>query len=196
LESLGENHPGTASSYNNLAIHLDKQGKSAEALTNWMAAAAIYGRIRGAQGASGLERSFTPLGSLQPALAVALARRGQPRDPRARWEPDLARALPADLSARQPRPLKTEQRRREADLAGQLQRVDEPIARLASGARRTQDEDKQLDALRGQQSALRGQWVEFQNALDREYHALVGKPSTLEVVQQALPGDAALVGWL
>ena len=63
-------------------------------------------------------------------------------------------------------------------------------------ARRTQDEDNQLDVLRNQQSTLRGQWVEFQNSLDRQYQALAGKPSTLDAVQKALPREAALVGWL
>src|SRR5262249_48664024 len=53
-----------------------------------------------------------------------------------------------------------------------------------------------LDALRNQRSILRGQWVEFQNALDREFQALAGKPATLEEVQNALAPDAALLGWL
>src|SRR5262249_55553114 len=101
-----------------------------------------------------------------------------------------------DLSARLLRPLTTEQHRREDDLAGQLQRQDERITRLAAKARRTQDEDKQLEALRHRQSEFRGQWVEFQNALDHEYQAYAGKPSTLEQVQTALPTDTALVGWL
>jgi tetratricopeptide (TPR) repeat protein len=196
LKALGENHPDTAHSYHNLASNLDAQGKLGEAVANWTAAAAISERIRGTRSASGLERSLTPLDSPQPALAIALARRGQPRDAWARWESDLARGLLDDLSARQLRPLNTEQRRREADLAGQLQRLDERIARLASRPRRTQDEDQQLDALRTQQSPVRGQWVEFQNALDRQYPAATGKPSALEVVQKALPPDTALVGWL
>src|SRR5262249_19730385 len=68
--------------------------------------------------------------------------------------------------------------------------------RLIARAHHTRDEDRQLDALRHQQSALRGQWVEFQNALDRQYQASAGKPSTLDAVQKALHRDAALVGWL
>jgi CHAT domain-containing protein/tetratricopeptide (TPR) repeat protein len=196
LKALGENHPDTARSHNNLAYNLDAQGKLGEAVANWTAAAAISERIRGTQSASGLERSLTPLDSPQPALAIALARRGQPRDAWDRWEADLARGLLDELSARQLRPLTTEQRRREAELAGQLQRLDEHIARLASKPRRTQDQDQQLEALRTQQSTVRGQWVEFQNALDRQYPAATGKPSALEVVQQALPRDTALVGWL
>jgi tetratricopeptide (TPR) repeat protein len=196
LMALGEDHPDTARSYNNLALNLDEQGKLGEAVVNWTTTAAIYERSRGARSASGLERSATLLRSPLPALAVALARQSKPRDAWVRWESDLARGLLDELSARQLRPLNTEQRSREADLAGQLQRLDERIARLASKARRTQDEDQQLDALRRHQSALRGQWVEFQNALDREYQALAGKPATLEEVQKALPDDAALVGWL
>jgi hypothetical protein len=161
-----------------------------------MAAAAIHEGSRGARSASGLERSAMPLHSPLPALALALTRQGRPRDAWVRWEADLARGLLDDLSARQLRPLTTEERSREAELAGQLQRLDERITRLAAKAKRTQDEDKQLDALRNEQSALRGRWVEFQNALDREYQAFAGKPSTLEEIQKALPGDTALVGWL
>jgi hypothetical protein len=49
---LGEDHPDTAGSYNNLAVNLDAQGKSAQALANWTAAAAIHERTRGARSAS------------------------------------------------------------------------------------------------------------------------------------------------
>jgi tetratricopeptide (TPR) repeat protein len=196
LKALGEDHLLTALGYNNLAGNVDAQGKLIEAEANWTAAAAIYERTRGAGSASGLERSLNPLGSPLPALAIALARQGRPRDAWARWEADLARGLLDDLSARQLRPLTGDQHHREDDLAGQLQRLDERVTRLASMARRTQEEDRQLDALRHQQSALRGQWVEFQNALEREYQTLAGKPSTLDEVQKALPREAALVGWL
>src|SRR5262249_25295240 len=140
LKALGEDHPYTASSYDNLATNLHAQGKLGEAVANWTTAAAIYEHSRGARSASGLERSVTPLRSPLPVLAIALARQGQPRDAWARWEAALARGLLDDLSARQLRPLNTEQRRREADLAGQLQRLDERIARLASKPRRSQDE--------------------------------------------------------
>jgi Tfp pilus assembly protein PilF len=196
LRALGEDHPDTAFSYTSLAANLDEQGKLNKAVENWATAAAILERTRSAQGASGWERSLSPHTSPLPALAIASARQGQPREAWARWEANLARGLLDDLSARLLRPLTSDQRRREADLAGQLQRFDERITRLAGKARRTQDEDRQLDALRNQQGTLRGRWVEFQNALDREYQALAGKPSTLDEVQKSLPRDAALVGWL
>src|SRR5262249_6868278 len=111
LKALGEGHPDTARSYNNLADTLDAQGKLAEAVANWAAAAAILELTRGARGASGLERSLNPLRPL-PALAVALARQGRPREAWMRWESDLARGLLDDLSARQRRPLNPHHGRR------------------------------------------------------------------------------------
>ena len=97
---------------------------------------------------------------------------------------------------RQLRPLTPEQRRAEADLAIQLQRVDERVARLTTRAKHTPEETKQLDELRNQQNLLRGQWVEFQNEMDRQYQAYTGKPSAPEEIQRTLPDDGALVGWL
>src|SRR5262249_31641831 len=70
------------------------------------------------------------------------------------------------------------------------------ITRLAARATRNQEEDKQLDEFHNQRSVLRGRWVEYQNALDRQNQAYAGKPSTLEEIQKALPGGTALVGWL
>jgi CHAT domain-containing protein len=196
LKALGKGHLDTAESCYYLAANLDAQGKLAEAEANRTGAAAILDRTRGARSASGLERSVTSRRSPLPALAIALTRQDRRHEAWVRWEADLARGLLDDLSARQLRPLNAEQRSREADLAGQLQRLDERITRLAAKARRIHDEDKQLDALRSQQSALRGQWVEFQNALEREYQAFAGKPLNLDEVQNALARDAALVGWL
>ena len=196
LKTLGEDHPDTASGYSYLAYNLDAQGKLPEAVASWTAAAAIDERTRNARSASGLERSlstkYMPFGE----LTVALARQGQTREAWDRWEASMARGLLDDLSARFLRPLKADQRRHEADLAGQLQGLDERIARLAGEVKPTEAESKQIDGLRIQQSVLRGQWVELQNALDQEYQAYVGKPSTLEEVQKGLRGDAALVGWL
>jgi CHAT domain-containing protein len=196
LKALGEGHPLMAAGYDNLAHSLDGQGKRDEAIANWSAAAADYDRAWGLLGATGLDRALTADSSPLPALAAALAGRGRSREAWARWEADLARGLLDDLSARLLRPLNPEQRSREADLARQLQRLEERCGRLAATARRTRDEDQQLDALRHQQSELRGRWVEFQNALDRRYQAFAGKPSTLEEIQKALPPGAAMVGWL
>jgi hypothetical protein len=196
LKTLGEDHPETATSYNKVAVNLDDQGKLDDAVKNWTAAASIQERVRGASGASGLDRALAEESSVLPALAVALARQGTPREAWARWEAGLARGLLDEVSSHRLRPLTRDQRRREADLEGRLQRLDEGIARLTAKAKRAAAEDQQLDAWRSQQSAFRGQWVEFENALDHEYQAYAGKPSTLDEVQKALADDAALVGWL
>jgi hypothetical protein len=196
LKTLGENHPDTADVYCNLAMNLYHQGKLGDAINNWTVAAAIFERIRGLRSASGLERALAGNESPSYALAVALARHGKPREAWARWEAEVARGLLEELSAHRLRPLTQDQHLREADLARQLQRFDEGIARLAAKGKRAAAEDQQLDALRSQQSTLRGHWVELENSLDHEYQAFAGKPSTLEEVQKALADDAALVGWL
>jgi len=196
LKTVGKFHVDTAARSRNLAFNLDAQGKLAEAVQNWRTASQIYEQVRRLYSSQGLERSLTADQSPLSALAVALARQGQPRDAWAAFETDLARGLLDDLSARLLRPMTPDQRRAETDLAGQLQTLDERVARLAAKAHRTQDEDKYLDALRDRQSVLRGQWVEFQNALDRQYQAYAGRPSTLKEVQIALASDTALVGWL
>jgi len=196
LKILGERHADTAITYNDLASNLDCQGKLDEAISSWTAAAAIYEQARGASGASGLERSLTSQSSPLPALAISLARCGRAREAWSRWESNLAHGLLDDLSARLLRPLTLDERRREADLARQLQRLDERTARLAAKSKRTESEDKQLDALRREGSILRGRWVELKMTLDQKYQAYAGKPSTLEEVQKALAGDAALAGWL
>jgi tetratricopeptide (TPR) repeat protein len=196
LKTMGEDHHHTAIAYNNLALNLDAQGKLTQAIATGTAAAAIQEHIRGRRSASRLERALAEQSSPLPSLAVALARAGRPAEAWGRWEADLARGLLDDLSARALRPLTDDQRRRESDLVGQLQRLDERITRLAAQARRTQEQDTQLGALRDQQSALRGQWIEFQNALDQQYQVYAGKPSALEDVQKALALETALVGWL
>ena len=139
---------------------------------------------------------MSPIRSPLPALAIALARQGHPREAWTRWETGLARGLLDDLAARSLRPLTAEERRREASLAGQLQQFDEVITLLTAQARRNQDDDALLDRRRRERGALRSQWVEFQNALDHRYGAYVGRPLTLEDVQKTLPADTALVGWL
>ena len=84
---------------------------------------------------TGLERSVVTDWSPSPALAVLLAGQGKSREAWTYWETDLARGLLDDLSGRQLRPLTPQERARESELAGQLQKLDERIAaHSASGA--------------------------------------------------------------
>jgi CHAT domain-containing protein/Flp pilus assembly protein TadD len=196
LKTLGAAHAHTAGYNTKLAENLDHQGKRDEAVQKWTLAAAAFEANRYALSASGLGRSLTSDLSPLPALALALARQDQPLEAWRRWESDLSRGLLDDLSARQLRPLTSGQRQHENQVIGQLQRLGERLARLAAKARRTQDEDRQLDALRNQQSTLLVQWLEFQTELDRQYQAYAGKPAPLAEIQAVLTPDSALVGWV
>src|SRR5262249_2376033 len=151
----GKFHVDTATPCFNLASNLDSQGKLDEAVQLWTTAAEIYEQVRRWSSAEGLERSLTSDGSPLSALAVALARQGKRREAWARYETGLARGLLDDLSARQLRPLSLDQRHREADLAGQIQTLDERTTRLAAKVHRTLVEDNLLEALRDQRSVLR-----------------------------------------
>jgi CHAT domain-containing protein/tetratricopeptide (TPR) repeat protein len=182
--------------YHQLALCLDDQGRVDEAVPKWIFAADIFEQRRRLRSATGLGRALKSDESPLAELAAALAHQGHGREAWARWENDLARGLLDDLSARNLRPLTQEEREREVNLAGQIQRLDERIAGLAAGAKSDSRAETQVDRLRNEQIALRGQWGELQNALDQKYQAYAGKPSSLEDIQKTLASKTALVGWL
>jgi hypothetical protein len=196
VDAPGSDDAEKAMAYANFATILDSQGKLAEAVENWITAARILERTRGVRSTFGLEGSISPVSSPLPALALALARQGQHREAWVWWESDLARGLLDNHSARLLRPLSREERSRESDLAGQLQRLDERVTRVATKSKPTVDDDRLLDELKGQQSVLRGEWLAFQAEMERQYHEFAGKPWALEQIQGALPADTALLGWL
>jgi tetratricopeptide (TPR) repeat protein len=196
LKTLGADDPETALTYNNLADNLDAEGRFAEAVQSWRAAVRGFELTRFAGGPSGLERALLKNTPARLSLAVALARQAQSRDAWRNWEADLARGLLDDLSARQLRPLTAEERQRETDILGQLQKVDEQVGKLVATFNRTQNEDQRLDNLRQHQRVLRGQYVALENELATRYREFVGKPVSLEQIQAELPADVALIGWL
>jgi tetratricopeptide (TPR) repeat protein len=195
LEALGEDHPHTAQSYHNLAWALAQQGKHDDALRAWNSAAASYERAR-LNGVKGLEAALTAGNSPLPAFALALARAGQHRAAWSRWEQALARGLVDEVHGRAARPLTAQERDREVGLLGQAQALDERIGKFLALKARTQEQERLLDDLELQGSALRRQLLELEQEFEGKYGAQVGQPATLEVAQQALPGGTALVGWL
>jgi tetratricopeptide (TPR) repeat protein len=195
-KTLGKFHSDTAAMYRNLAVNLDAQGKLEEAEEHLTTASQIDEQVRRLYSSEGLLRSLKSDYPPSSALAVVLVRRHKQSEAWAWFETGLARGLLDDLSAKLLRPLTREERRKEADLAASVQALDERIARLAGKAHRAEVEDKELEAMRNQHSVLRTRWVEFQNALDQEYQAYAGKPSTLKEVQDALADDAAILGWI
>jgi tetratricopeptide (TPR) repeat protein len=195
IAALGEAHPNTAESYNNLAATIEAQSRPDEALRAWTAAAETFQRAR-LLGRQGLESALAAGPCPLPALALALARAGQPRAGWARWEDGLARGVLDEVAGRALRPLTAEERARDDELRGRLQALDEQIGRFAFQPKRSQAEDQQLESLRRQQSEAEGRYLALQNELDAKYREFAGRPSGLEEVQAAIPDDDALVGWV
>jgi CHAT domain-containing protein/tetratricopeptide (TPR) repeat protein len=195
IGALGEAHPGTAEIYNGLAASIEAQSRPDEALRAWTAAAESFQRAR-LLGRRGLESALAADSSPLPALALALARAGQPRAGWARWEDGLARGVLDEVAGRALRPLTAQERARDDDLRGRLQALDEQIGWIVSRPRQSQADDQQLESLRRQQSGLEGRYLALQNELDAKYREFAGRPLGLEVVQAVIPEDAALVGWL
>lgn len=196
LQVLGADHFQTALGYSNIAHNLNAQGRYAEAIRSWKTAVDSLERSRIVGNVIGMERSLLRDISIRPYLALALANQHQDHDAWHYWEADLARGLLDDLSQRQLRPLTPDQRRRETDLRGQLQRTNEHIGRLRAKATRTQDEDQLLDNLGQQRGTLRGQIVALENEVNAQYHTFVGTPATLDEIRATLPADTALIGWV
>jgi tetratricopeptide (TPR) repeat protein len=195
IAALGEAHPDTAGSYNDLATSIDAQSRPDEALRAWTAAAESFQRARLLR-RRGLESALAAESSPLPALSLALARAGQPRAGWARWEDGLARGVLDEVAGRALRPLTAEERARDDELRGRLHALDEQIGRLVSQPKRSQSDDKRLEALRRQQSEAEGRYLALQNELDAKHKEFAGRPSGLEIVQAAIPEDAALVGWI
>jgi tetratricopeptide (TPR) repeat protein len=194
--ALGEGHPVTAAIHHNLGISLDFQGRLDEAIAAYEAAAASIERSRSALAITGVARSQVKTALPLPALAVALARRGRPREAWRRWEASLARGLLDDLTVRLLRPLTALERERETELLVRLSVLDEQIGKLANRPRRTPDDNSRLEQLYRDRDTQDGNYMEFERSLEAAYGAFAGRPAGLEQVQAALSGDTALVGWV
>jgi CHAT domain-containing protein/tetratricopeptide (TPR) repeat protein len=202
-KALGENHAHVVYSYSGVASSLQALGRIPEAITYWTAAAEGFERSRRALSSSGLGRSQAVFYDPLPRLAGVLAAQGQAREAWRWWESSLGRGLLDDLSARQLRPLTPVQRDQEANLQGEIQRLDERIGELAGRMSLSEQGNGSLDDLREQwnnlcrqRDTLRGQLIEFGQAIEAQYGAFGGKIASLQEIQAVLPPDTALVGWV
>jgi tetratricopeptide (TPR) repeat protein len=195
--TLGEDHPNTAATYNNLASHLEHRGKTAEAEVVAIAAARSYEKARLRVSFRGLERAdFASHRSPLPLVATILARRGNDQDAWWNWEAGMARGLLDDLTARHSRFLTPDERRRQDDLIGQLDRLDNEISAMAGAKNLQGGQLKRLDDLKGQRLELQGRIAEIEATLIQKYKAPAGAIYALDQIQARIPADAALVGWL
>ena len=192
LETSGADHPRTAEARGRLAATLDERGDLDGAIEQLVEVVRIRQDNRIDRAASGLDRAAAEDESHQ-WLAIALARAGRPVDAWRRWEDGLARGLLDDAGSR---PLDESELRRELDLLGRTQAVDELVSLLLAEPDRTAREDDRLDLLRREANRLRADWIAFSEGLEEKYGALAGLPAELEAIRLAIPDGAALVGWL
>ena len=195
--AFGEDSPDTATSYHHLAGNLYAQGLYGDAEEKWIAAARGFEATRFWVSFIGLERvTFAEGHSPLPYLAAILARRGQSAAAWQKCEANYARGLLDDLSARQARPLRPDERQHEHELIVHLQRLDKNLSTLLSSAGSAERLSKQAEALKDQRDAVQAEFTQFEADLAQKYGPSAGKVYDLARIQAHLPPHTALIGWL
>jgi CHAT domain-containing protein/tetratricopeptide (TPR) repeat protein len=190
--ALGEAHPWTALARAGLAHLLHAQGRHAEAAEAGRAAARGFEAARLRVSFAGLERVPFAERSPLPVLVACPARAGQGGEAWAFYEANLARGLLDEVAARAARPLTAADRQRERELNDRLDRLDRRLAVLS----RPGADPAQADELRRQRDTLQSEFTRYEADLSARYGVAAGQVYDLARVQQALPEDAAVVGWL
>jgi hypothetical protein len=191
---LGDDHPQTAFSYNNVAFNLNDQGKYTGARDRWLATVRSQDAARLQAAFTGLERIGTQA-SARPALAAVLARLGQPAQAWQTLEEDLGRGLLDELAARQDRRIAPGDRARLRELIAALERLDKLVETTPQGLDKA-ERAQRFEELKRQRERASIALGEFQTGLVKDHGPLAGQVDRLEVIQAALPADAALVAWV
>jgi CHAT domain-containing protein len=192
---LGADHPTTVECSAALVRTLWLEGKFDAAEKLARKTAANFEKARLATAAGGIERSAFSTSTQPPAiyLAALLARAGRAEEAWRYFEQDLGRGLLDDFGARDSRPLRPEQRRREQEVEGQIASIDKAIA---ATLQRPKPDDERLTELQ----LARNRWMlelgKLQASLEREYGPAAGQVYDLERIQSRLAPDTALVAWL
>src|SRR5262249_37903717 len=152
-------HPDTAQGYSNLAANLAAQGKHAEALASWEAAARVYEAARLHASASGLGRATfsTEHSCPYPLLAAGYARAGRPEEAWQALESDLGRSLLDEAAGRAPHPWSADERRRQGELDRRLAQLSPPLVALAGKREPTAEDRARLDELLHERAELERQ---------------------------------------
>ena len=195
LKALGEDHPETAISYNNLAWSLDRQGKHDDALRTW---AHGRGELRTGPvaGPKGLDAALAAGNLRSPPSPWPWPAPGSHATPGRAGSRGWPRGLADELTGRAARPLTAAEHDREASLLGQAQALDERIGKLLASRRSPRSKTSSSKTSSRQASEIRRQVLELEQQFESKYVALAGQPATLEAVQKALPEGTALVGWV
>ena len=194
-EILGGEHPAVADSLNALADLYYLQGDFDRAEQTWAVAADVFEVNRLWASPLGLERiMFASERSPLARLAACLARNGKPRAAWNRLEAHFARGLLDAVSSRRLRRLEPDERGREDNLVGRIERIDE---RLATVARDTSEHARAVVAeLRGERDRLRAELLRFELELTAKRGVAAGEVFELGHVQEQLSPDTALITWL
>jgi CHAT domain-containing protein/tetratricopeptide (TPR) repeat protein len=192
--ALGPDHPDAVQIGNNLAANWYALGRADEAEKLLAEVAGQFGTARLRAGFTGLRRALA-LGdrSPWPLLAALRARQGRAVAAWDALESGLARGLFDDLSARQARGLRPEDRRREEELIERLNRIDGQLAGASAG---DEPPAPSADALRQERDALLARLSRLEAELAGRYGVAAGEPYPLGRIQGRLPDDAALVAWV
>src|SRR5262249_28459152 len=110
-----------------------------------------------------------------------------------RFEQSLARGTWDDLSQR--RLLSQDELARRAQFRHQLTRLDRQLEE-ALAAKESPQRKQRLDEVPGQRLESQERLAELARQLDERYGPAAGQALDRAVVQQALPADAALLGWI
>jgi CHAT domain-containing protein len=190
-KGLGEDHPHTAASYNNVAANLNAQGKYAAALQSLETAARSYETARLGIAAAGLERAaFGAERSPYPALAAACCRAGLPADAWAALEANLARGLLDEMALRRGAGLPPTERQQRDELLARRTPLETRILALVSRPQRRASEDAETKRLLGQRQELEKSLADLAVIVSRR------EVAALDQLQSALPADAAFVAWV
>ena len=194
--AFGEDSPDTATSYHHLAGNLYAQGLYGDAEEKWIAAARGFEATRFWVSFIGLERvTFAEGHSPLPYLAAILARRGQTAAAWQKCEANYARGLLDDLSARQARPLRPDERQHEHELIVHLQRLDKNLSTLLSSAG-SAERLTSRPSVKDQRDAVHADFTQFEADLAQKYGPSAGKVYDLDRIQSHLSPNAALIGWM
>jgi tetratricopeptide (TPR) repeat protein len=185
--TLGEDHPQTANIINSLAHNLVAQGKLPQAVRLWQSSLPGQEVARFNTSSTGFGRALATArrGTARAALAVGLARLGQPRNAFRHAEASLARGLLDDLPG-----TKGSAGPRLTSLASRLRALDGRLLALFGRATLSEDQERLRDELSQQRRRVLSELA----GMTADLSARQVLP--LERIQGCLPGDVALLIWL
>jgi serine/threonine protein kinase/tetratricopeptide (TPR) repeat protein len=193
--ALGESHVDTTSAYLNLVKNLWAQGDYREIEVLGPLAAASFEAVRPRLSSVGLARADRTL-ELSPLLSNLAAAAAHNGHAAAAWqylEARLARGLFDDLSAH---PLTGAERESQEVLFAQIDRLNRQIAARPGHQAGTVSAEAEADKLRSARDEAQARLAAFRVELAAKYGVTAGKIYDLKRIQQRLPPDTALVGWV